>query len=122
MSVRILQKFITQANISDNNEYLFRATSFLKRKGVHKLRKKNSPICYTTARSAVLSYVKKIGLDEKLFGLHSLRRGGATEAANRGINDRLFQKHGRWKTSGVKDGYVDEDLNSLLEVSLGLGL
>jgi len=54
--------------------------------------------------------------------LHSLRRGGATAAANRGVNDRLFQKHGRWKSVGVKDGYVEDDLKNLLSVSLGLGL
>uniref|UniRef100_A0A7M5X3W6 Tyr recombinase domain-containing protein n=1 Tax=Clytia hemisphaerica TaxID=252671 RepID=A0A7M5X3W6_9CNID len=120
--VKTLLRFTKNANITNDNEYLFRATSFFKKKGIHKLRNKNKPICYSTARSAVLLYIKRIGLDLKLFGLHSLRRGGATEAANRGVNDRLFQKHGRWKTAGVKNGYVQEDINSLLKVSLGLGL
>ncbi|XP_066934783.1 integrase/recombinase xerD homolog [Clytia hemisphaerica] len=120
--VKTLLRFTKNANITNDNEYLFRATSFFKKKGIHKLRNKNKPICYSTARSAVLLYIKRIGLDVKLFGLHSLRRGGATEAANRGVNDRLFQKHGRWKTAGVKNGYVQEDINSLLKVSLGLGL
>ena len=120
--VRTLKLYIERADISCKNEFLFRAMTFFKKSNLHKIRAKNVAICYSTARSAVMSYLSRIGLDEKLFGLHSLRRGGATEAANRGVNDRIFQKHGRWKTTGVKNGYVDEDLDSLLQVSLGLGL
>ena len=39
--------------------------------------------------------LKNIGAETKLFGSHSLRAGGATAAANLGVNDRLFKKHGR---------------------------
>jgi len=120
--VRTLNSFIESACISSKNEFLFRGMTYLRSKKEHRLRRKNVPLSYSTARSAVLSYIKRIGLDEKLFGLHSLRRGGATAAANRGVNDRLFQKHGRWKSVGVKDGYVEDDLKNLLSVSLGLGL
>lgn len=117
-----LKSYITSANLISTDEYLFRSMTYFKSIKQHRLRKKNSPLSYSTARSTILAYLKKIGLDEKLFGLHSLRRGGATAAANSGINDRLFQKHGRWKSVNAKDGYVDEDLNNLLSVSLGLGL
>jgi hypothetical protein len=58
-----------------------------------------------------------LGLDKNNFGLHSLRAGGATNAA------RLLKKtHGRWKTDNAKDGYVREDLKSLLSVSMNLGI
>ena len=90
--------------------------------GVHQLRKKNTPIPYTSVRPYVLEYAKSVGLNEKLFGTHSLRRGGATSAANNGINDRLFQKHGRWKSVSAKNDYVDEDLHNVLSVSRSLGL
>ena len=60
--------------------------------------------------------------DIRKFGLHSLRRGGATAAANLGVNDRLFQKHGRWKSANVKNNYVDENLEALLHVSRNIGL
>ena len=40
------------------------------------------------------------------FKMHSFWRGGATEAAKRCISDRLFKKHGRWKSDNAKDGYV----------------
>jgi len=52
----------------------------------HLLRKKNVPISYSTMRSTNLSYLKDLGL----FGTHSLRRGGATSAANNRENDRLM--------------------------------
>jgi hypothetical protein len=33
-----------------------------------------------------------------MFGLDCLRSGGATAVAAAGAEDRLFKKHGRWKT------------------------
>ena len=36
--------------------------------------------------------LNKIGLDSKKFGLHCLRSGGATAAANLGVGDRLVSK------------------------------
>ncbi len=54
--------------------------------------------------------------------MHSLRSGGATMAANRGIKDRLFKRHGRWKSESVEHGYIKDDLNELLSVTLNLGI
>ena len=56
------------------------------------------------------------------FGLHSLRAGGATAAANAGVPDHLFKHHGRWKSENAKDGYVKDDAASRLGVSKSLGL
>ena len=36
----------------------------------------------------------RLSMDPKLFGMHSLRAGGATAAANAGVPDRLFKRHG----------------------------
>ena len=54
--------------------------------------------------------------------MHSLRSGGATAAAAAGISDRLFKKHGRWRSETAKDGYVHESLEEQLSVSKQLGL
>ena len=62
------------------------------------------------------------GFNPKQFGLHSLRSGGASAAGNNGINDRLFKRHGRWKSERAKDGYVKDSLDELLSDSLGPGL
>ena len=91
--------------------------TYFKSKKTYLPRKKDTPISYSTMWSTLLSYLKELGLQEKLFSTHSLRRGGATSAANDDVNDRLFQKHGRWKLVGAKDGYVEDNLNSLLSVS-----
>jgi integrase len=34
-----------------------------------------------------------------LYSAHSLRRGGAQEAAKQGIEDNVIQRHGRWKST-----------------------
>ena len=64
----------------------------------------------------------QLGYDPKLFGLHSLRAGGATAAANAGVADRLFKRHGRWRSETAKDGYVKDSVASLLSVSKALDL
>ena len=45
----------------------------------------------------MLDALNKIDLNNKKYGLHRLRAGGATASPNLGESDRLFQKHGRWK-------------------------
>ena len=52
--------------------------------------------------------------------LHSLRIGGATKAANAGIKDRLFKRHGRWRSEQAKDGYVNDSISERLEVNIPL--
>ena len=65
----------------------------------------------------LVSALECIGLDEKKFGLHSLRSGGARAAPVAGIDDRLLKKHGRWKSDKAKDGYVKESITDRLFVS-----
>ena len=55
--------------------------------------------------------------EAKSFGTRCMRVGGASAAAEFGVKDRLFQKHGRWVTERIKDKYVQEDLDARLEVS-----
>ena len=62
----------------------------------------------------------ELGYPKNSFGLHSLRTGGASAAANAGVSDRLFKRHGRWKTDQAKDGYIKDKLDSLLSVSRSL--
>ena len=54
--------------------------------------------------------------------MHSLRAGGATAAANAGVEDRLFKCHGRWKSETAKDSYVKDSVERRLEVSKQLGI
>lgn len=56
------------------------------------------------------------------IGIHSLRAGGATAAANAGINDRCWKRHGRWKGENSKDGYIGDSLEKRLLVTKSLHL
>jgi hypothetical protein len=44
------------------------------------------------ARKILLEKLDILGLDKNNFGLHSLRAGGATNAANAGVSDILLKK------------------------------
>ena len=43
-------------------------------------------------------------------------------AANFGVPDRLFKKHGRWRLETAKDGYIKNCMKDRLSVSVNLGL
>lgn len=120
--VAMLLDYINCAKIemSDDN-FIFRQITYCKKSSSYKLRN-SGHISYTRAREILLEKLECLGLEKSKFGLHSLRSGGATSAANAGVSDRLFKKHGRWKTDKAKDGYVREDLKSQLSVSLNLGI
>ena len=122
--VKNLRIYMHQAGIvaETSEEFLIRAITNFSKQNVQKLRVKNTPLSYTTARETFLAAVVKLGLRKEDFGLHSLRSGGETAAANAGDPDRLFKRHGRWKSETVKDGYVQDDISSLLVVSQCLGL
>ena len=70
----------------------------------------------------VLDMLAAIGLDKRQFGLHSLRSGGASAAANARVPDRFFKRHGRWQSENAKDGYVKDSLEERLKVTRNLGL
>ena len=54
--------------------------------------------------------------------MHSFKAGGATAAANAGVPDRLFKRHGRWRSEVAKDGYVKDSVEARLSVSQSLQL
>ena len=118
--VKHLEDYLRLVNInisSSSRQYIFRAISKGKKSLLHR---KNKPISYTTIRQNLLKVIKAVGLNWKDYGLHSLRVGGASLAANKGIPDRLFKRYGRWKSDRAKDGYVEDNLKMLLSVSKNL--
>ena len=73
-------------------------------------------------RELFLSKLSQLGFDPKQFGLHSLRAGGSSTAANSGVPDRLFKWHGRWRSESAKDGYIKDSLPALMSVFESLNL
>ena len=118
--VAMLERYITAADISLSSELcLFRGIVSTKRGERLKL---SGSLSYTRMRELFLQKLQQLGYDSKQFSLHSLRAGGATSATNAGVPDRLFKRHGRWKSESAKDGYIKESEDSLLSVSKSLNL
>ena len=108
--VKLLKRYLTEFQIPpDSRDLIFSPIS--KGNNFCKLVVPDKPISYGTIRNSFRRDLKNIGADPSKFGLHSLRSGGATMAANNGISDRVFQRHGRWKSVQAKNIYVDDDLN-----------
>ena len=121
--VKALHRYLFRAGFrSYSEEFIFRGITRNKNVAQRRLKTTNVPLAYTTARSLILKALGELGYDVSQFGTHSLRAGGATAAANRGVEDRLFRKHGRWISEKSKDRYVHEDVAHKLVVSQSLGL
>lgn len=103
----------------DSDFYIFRP--IFRSKGTCKLIYKNKKLSYTAARESIVSRLRLVSKGLRL-GLHSMRSGGATAAANSDINDRVWKRHGRWKSDSSKDGYVVDSVDKRLQVSKNLGL
>jgi hypothetical protein len=73
-------------------------------------------------RELFLGKLQSLGYDSSLYGVHSLRAGGATLAANSGVLDRMFKRHGRWRSETAKDGYIKDTLEARLAVTKNLDL
>ena len=118
--VNMMQKYMAQAGIhQEDPHYLFRP--IVKTKQGEKLRDSGS-LSYTRLRECFKQKLDVLGFPSDQYGLHSLRAGGATAAARGGVPDRLFKRHGRWKSDSAKDGYVEDSLDARLTVSSSLGL
>ena len=116
---KILFRYVEAANIDLNSSNLFfRTVYFYKSKRLYKLR--STGLSYSRTRELGLSAFSSLGYSPKTFGLHSLRSGGVTVAANAGVHDRLFKRHGRLRSETAKDGYVKDKLDALLSVSKSL--
>ena len=118
--VAMLERYMNRTGMSwEEQRYLFRPIQ--RTKNGESLRQ-SGKISYTCLRDLFKKKIADLGLPPSNFGLHSLRAGGATAAANAKVPDRLFKRHGRWKSENAKDGYVKDQVQSRLEVSRNLGL
>ncbi|XP_015768720.1 PREDICTED: uncharacterized protein LOC107347338 [Acropora digitifera] len=117
----LLKRYLDKFRIPPNSrDLIFKPIS--RGKGFCKLVSPDKPISYSCIRDGFRRDLKNIGVDPSKFGLHSLRSGGATSAANNDINDRIFQRHGHWKSVAAKNMYVDDSIEQGLTVSNRLGL
>ena len=112
------QYYLAFAKIPENSEeFIFRGLSRGKK---FSLRTKNKSISYSRIRENFFKVLKAVNLVWRKYGLHSLRSGGASLAAYNGASDRLFKRHGRWKSDRAKDCYIKDRLESLLSATKNL--
>ena len=81
---------------TENRKYVFKAIRFSKSK--YSLCRLNMVLSYTRLREHLLEALENVGIDSSSFGLHSLRIGKATAAAENNVSERLIKIHGGWKT------------------------
>ena len=118
--VAMVENYMEKTGMSMNDSrFLFRPIQKTKQGEVLR---ESGQISYSCLRDLFRKKLDYLGFAASDFGLHSLRAGGATAAANAGVPDRLFKRHGRWKSENAKDGYVKDDVASRLGVSKSLGL
>ena len=104
----------------NSTEFVFRSLS--KGKNANSSLREGSKLLYSRAGERFIEKFKAIGLDTKLYGLHSIRIGGASVAANNDLPDRVIKKHGRWKSEKAKYTYCGEDIQHQLLVTLNIGI
>ena len=65
-------------------------------------------LSYSRCTEIFKDCLKGLGSDEKKYGFHSPRSGGATAAVinNPNLSERLLKLHGRWKSDIAKDVYI----------------
>ena len=73
-------------------------------------------ISYATALENLRKILPKHN-DPETIATHSLRAGGASRAANKGISDRMISKHGRWATGNSRDRYIKDSHESRYNIS-----
>ena len=69
---------------------------------------KEALMLYSRASKLVKEELRSDGLDPSLYSLHSLRSGGASSAAALEIPDHLFQMQGGWRSTQVKNNYIQQ--------------
>ena len=120
--VSIVQQYLSRLNIDPySDELIFRQLTLVKTKSSCKMVSKDKPISYSTFREHLSKSLRSVVPDPSVYGTHSFRSGGASTAANSGVGDCVFQRHGRWKGVSAKDGYVKDDIASRISVTKSLG-
>jgi len=89
----MLERYFLRVGLDTTSElFLFRG--IIKSSNGERLRDLGT-LSYTTVREQFRSKMKELGYPISGYGLHSLRAGGASAAAQAGVPDRLFRQHGR---------------------------
>lgn len=119
--VYFVKKYICLAKL-DTNKDNFLICRLYKTKQGH-VGKGDQSISYSRIRENFLELLRPITKEAtNSYGLHSLRSGGASSAAENTVSDRLIGKHGRWSSNSSRDTYIKDSKKVRYSVSKNLGL
>ena len=83
----------------------------------------DKPVSYNNTLKLFREALCSIGLDGKLYSLHSLRTGALSEAANaENVDKEVLQRHVRWKSPGMVDYYHELSLEKRLKTVRSLSI
>ena len=119
--VGLTEMFWRKAEMDRNHSETFFIPRLLATKGGHVAHKSHG-ISYTTAYEQFTAFIQPVTENGERFTPHSLRSGGASQAAASGVEERLISKHGRWKSDQARNGYIEDTIATRLAVSRALGL
>ena len=118
--VSIIERYMARADIVQSKaRYIFRPIT---KSGQGEKLRESGCLTYSRLQECFKAKLEELGFPSQQYGLHSLCLGGATAAANSGVQDRLFKRHSRWQSETAKDGYVENSLKARLSVTDSLGL
>ena len=117
--VKWLNIYLEKLRLKDPENFII--CRLAKTKKGHSVFRQHS-ISYAAARNSFLKHLSQIVDDTSIFGLHPLRSGGGTAAANSGVTDRLIAKQGRWSSTSSRDGYIKDSTAKRFKVSASLGI
>ena len=106
--VAIVERYFAHAGLSSNSN-LRLYCGIVHAKSGDQLRATGS-LSYTRMRELILEDISQLDFNPK-FGLHSHRAGGATAAANAGVANHPFKRHGHWWSESAKNGYVKDSVS-----------
>ena len=119
--VNLVERFLSLSNVTlASNPECFLIPRLIKIKKGHKIHLFEG-ISYTRAREIFKEKMEEAEIKGN-FGLHSLRSGGASAAAQNNVNERLISKHGRWASDRARNSYIKDSIEYRLTISRKLGI
>ena len=115
--VSLIQTYIAKL---DGSTWLFPNFRISKNQSISLLQTR---VSYNNMLALLRSSLEMLGLDGKLYSLHSPRTGALSEAANaKDLDKDDLQRHGRWKSAGMVNYYHQLSLEKKLSSSKALKL
>jgi hypothetical protein len=74
-------------------------------------------VSYPGALDDLRNLLDDLGYDGKLFGEHSGKRGGSTQAVENGMDLETLKRLGGWRSCAMPAKYVDLGLKSRIKMS-----